>query len=93
MDSPTPRIPFTPQHPLPNLSSETLLDFPSPQILLVSLNRPSSLNCISTTQNHELASIWEWMDDEPSLRCGIITGAGTKSFCAGADLKGTYIAP
>ncbi|KAL8911517.1 MAG: hypothetical protein Q9171_003325 [Xanthocarpia ochracea] len=87
MDPQPPRILFTPQHPLPNLSSETLLDFPSPQILLVTLNRPSSFNCISTTQHHELARIWEWMDNEPSLRCGIITGAGNKSFCAGADLK------
>lgn len=83
------RIPFKPRHPLPHLSSQTLLTFPTAQIILVTLNRPASLNCISTSQHHELASIWDWMDNEPSIRCGIITGAGQKAFCAGADLKGT----
>ncbi|KAL8769745.1 MAG: hypothetical protein Q9209_004361 [Squamulea sp. 1 TL-2023] len=81
------KLPFTPQHPPPQPSSQTLLTFPTPQIILVTLNRPTSLNCISTTQHHELASLWEWLDTEPSLRCGIITGAGNKSFCAGADLR------
>ncbi|KAI4280561.1 MAG: hypothetical protein L6R38_004357 [Xanthoria sp. 2 TBL-2021] len=81
------RIPFKPRHPLPHLSSQTLLTFPTAQIILVTLNRPASLNCISTSQHHELASIWDWMDNEPSIRCGIITGAGQKAFCAGADLK------
>ena len=85
------QIPFKPRHPLPHLSSQTLLAFTTPQILLVTLNRPASLNCISTSQHHELASIWDWMDNEPSIRCGIITGAGDRAFCAGADLKGTGV--
>ncbi|KAL8999905.1 MAG: hypothetical protein Q9169_001311 [Polycauliona sp. 2 TL-2023] len=80
-------VPFSPKHPLPPLTSQTLLTFPTPQIILVTLNRPGALNCISTSQHHELASIWDWMDSEPSIRCGIITGAGDKAFCAGADLK------
>lgn len=29
------------------------------------------------------------MDDEPSLRVGVITGMG-RAFCAGADLKGMF---
>ncbi|CAO1603580.1 hypothetical protein XANCAGTX0491_007162 [Xanthoria calcicola] len=81
------QVPFKPRHPLPHLSSQTFLAFPTPQIILITLNRPASLNCISTSQHHELASIWDWMDNEPSIRCGIITGAGNRAFCAGADLK------
>jgi len=33
-----------------------------------------------------LHSLFEWYDNEPTLRCCIITGSG-RAFCAGADLK------
>ncbi|GFF30688.1 transcriptional adapter 2 [Aspergillus udagawae] len=76
-------MPFT--TPPPNPQHATL-SFPSPHILLVTLNRPRDLNCINTTGHQELNSIWHWLDDEPSLRVGILTGTG-RAFCAGADLK------
>ena len=31
-------------------------------------------------------ALWDWYDNEPSLRAAILTGKGSKSFCAGADL-------
>ena len=64
-----------------------VLSFPSPDILLVRLDRPKALNCISSEGNAELNDVWQWLDAEPSLRVGIITGTG-RAFCAGADLKG-----
>ncbi|KAL4807156.1 ClpP/crotonase-like domain-containing protein [Aspergillus unguis] len=70
--------PPTPKH--------STLTFPSPHIVLVTLSRPKDLNCINSTGNAELHQIWEWLDDEPSLRVGVITGEG-RAFCAGADLK------
>lgn len=76
------RPPPTPQH--------ALLSFPAPHVLLVTLNRPRDLNCINSQGNAELHEVWGWMDDEPSLRVGILTGKG-RAFCAGADLKGAYI--
>ncbi|KAI4131545.1 MAG: hypothetical protein LQ338_001179 [Usnochroma carphineum] len=81
--APSPQF-TTPPPPLP--TGHTLLSFPSRHILLVTLNRPASLNCINNAQHHELDSVWSWFDGEPSLRCGIITGRG-RAFCAGADLK------
>lgn len=63
------------------------LSFPAPHILLVTLSRPASRNCINAEGHHELANVWAWLDREPALRVGIVTGAG-KAFCAGADLKG-----
>jgi transcriptional adapter 2-alpha len=68
------------------------LSFPTPHILLVTLSRPKDLNCINSTGHAELHAIWEWLDDEPSLRVGIITGEG-RAFCAGADLKGKQTVP
>ncbi|KAK3398310.1 ClpP/crotonase-like domain-containing protein [Sordaria brevicollis] len=72
----------TPPPSVPN----TLLSFPAPHVLLVTLNRPDQLNAIPTSQHKKLASLWDWFDAEPSLRCAIITGSG-RAFCAGADLK------
>ena len=73
----------------PPNTSFTELSFPAPHVLLVTLNRPKQLNCINNTGHYELHRIWTWLDDEPSLRVGIITGSG-RAFCAGADLKGLF---
>ncbi|KAJ5725522.1 Crotonase core [Penicillium malachiteum] len=70
--------PPTPEH--------ALLSFPAPYVLLVTLNRPRGLNCINSQGHVDLHEVWEWMDEEPSVRVGIITGTG-RAFCAGADLK------
>ncbi|KAL6717215.1 hypothetical protein ACLMJK_005130 [Lecanora helva] len=70
----------------PPITSQTRVSFPSPHTLLVTLNRPKSLNCINREGHRELDAIWTWLDTEPSLRVGIITGDG-RAFCAGADLK------
>ncbi|KAJ5738809.1 Crotonase core [Penicillium malachiteum] len=70
--------PPTPEH--------ALLSFPASYVLLVTLNRPRGLNCINSQGHVDLHEVWEWMDEEPSVRVGIITGTG-RAFCAGADLK------
>jgi enoyl-CoA hydratase/carnithine racemase len=57
-----------------------------PQILLVVFNRPRSLNCINLPSHWELHALFEWYENESSLRVAVVTGAG-RAFCAGADLK------
>lgn len=64
-----------------------VLSYPAPGVLLVRLNRPKDLNCINQDGHAELDAIWSWLDNEPTLNVGIITGTG-RAFCAGADLKG-----
>ncbi|OJI86446.1 hypothetical protein ASPTUDRAFT_116651 [Aspergillus tubingensis CBS 134.48] len=72
---------------LPTPPSNTItLSLPHPHVLLVTLSRPKALNSISTAGHHDLHAIWTWMDNEPSIRVGILTGSG-RAFCAGADLK------
>ncbi len=63
-----------------------LVSFPVPHVLLVTLNRPKQLNAIPRHQHAALEALYQWYDDEPSLRCAVLTGTG-RAFCAGADLK------
>ncbi|KAI0165939.1 enoyl-hydratase [Xylariaceae sp. FL1272] len=76
----------------PNLSSppppvkDVLVSFPSPHVLLVQLNRPRQLNAIPRPSHFAFDKLWTWYDEEPYLRCAIITGSG-RAFSAGADLK------
>jgi enoyl-CoA hydratase/carnithine racemase len=63
------------------------LSFPCPSILLVTLNQPQRLNCIPNHGHLELAAVWEWLDTNPYLSVGVLTGSG-KGFCVGADLQG-----
>ncbi|GJJ13127.1 hypothetical protein Clacol_007377 [Clathrus columnatus] len=62
------------------------LDFPSEHILLITLNRPKSLNAVSSELSNDLEVVLSWFDAEPGLWVVIVTGEG-RVFCAGADLK------
>lgn len=55
-------------------------------VLLVTLNRPDQRNAIDAAVAAGIAAALDRLDAEPSLRVGILTGAG-KGFCAGMDLK------
>lgn len=70
----------------PPTSPNFLLSYPAEHILLMTINREKAMNSISTAMHWEADSIFQWFDNEPSLRVAIITGAGKKAFCAGQDL-------
>lgn len=72
--------------PPPVVSEVILISYPAPHLLLVTLNRPEQLNAMPRSAHIELSRVWNWYDEESSLRCAVITGKG-KGFCAGADLK------
>lgn len=56
-------------------------------IALVTLNRPDAANALSTELLHCLVEELDELKRDSNLRTVIITGAGEKAFCAGADLK------
>ncbi|HEY8336730.1 MAG TPA: enoyl-CoA hydratase-related protein [Tardiphaga sp.] len=57
-------------------------------ILLVTLNRPEASNALNTQMGLDLVALFEpLMTDLEGLRAVILTGQGTKAFCAGGDLK------
>jgi crotonobetainyl-CoA hydratase len=53
----------------------------------VTLNRPLAHNAVNTAVSLELGEALEAADKDPQVRAIVITGAGQKAFCAGADLK------
>lgn len=65
-----------------------LLDEPRAHVLRVTLNRPDSLNAITTQMGRDLFDLWTRLSVDPGqVRCVILTGAGERAFCAGGDLK------
>ncbi|RKQ37588.1 enoyl-CoA hydratase [Oceanobacillus halophilus] len=56
-------------------------------IAIVSLNRPEAANAMSKPFLHIFNETIDKLAKNPSIYCTIITGAGEKAFCAGADLK------
>ena len=55
-------------------------------VAYLTINRPESRNALDPETVIELSEAWQEYRDDDSLRCAIITGAGDKAFCAGADL-------
>ncbi len=53
----------------------------------ITLDRPEALNAIDPESHVALVAAWERFRDEDDLRVAVLTGAGTKAFCAGVDLK------
>jgi enoyl-CoA hydratase/carnithine racemase len=57
-------------------------------VATITLNRPERRNALSTQLLRELLSALGTAQDDPTVRVVILTGAGDKAFCAGADLGG-----
>jgi len=57
------------------------------RIATFTINRPQALNALNTEALRELHEAMLDFKDDPDLWVGIITGAGEKAFCAGADVK------
>src|SRR6476620_8097970 len=53
----------------------------------VTLNRPAAMNALSRSLVSELRAAVRALRSEHWVRAIVLTGAGDKAFCAGADLK------
>lgn len=56
-------------------------------IATITINRPERMNALDAEHYRGLSEAWTRVRDDHAIRCAIITGAGEKSFCAGADIK------
>ena len=56
-------------------------------VAIVTLNRPEVHNAVNSQVCQDVGDALETIANDKEIRVAIITGSGTKSFCAGADLK------
>lgn len=63
-----------------------LIDRPTPEITLLTLNRPGSLNSLSLELVHDLGDELDRINMDGDCRAVILTGSG-RGFCAGNDLS------
>lgn len=59
----------------------------------ITLNRPDRLNALNTQMRDDLFEAFSAVRDDPDVRVAVVTGAGERGFCAGADLTEFGTAP
>lgn len=57
------------------------------RIARITIDRPERLNAVDKATEAALEAIWRDIEDRDDVSCAILTGAGVKSFCTGADMK------
>ena len=70
------------------MSDEILYDSHG-AVRLITINRPEKMNSLDFAANDALVDAFRRFATDPGARVAVITGAGPRAFCAGADLK-TY---
>lgn len=56
-------------------------------IAVITINRPERRNALDAEHYEMLSEAWQRVRDDDAIRVAVITGAGDKAFCAGADIK------
>jgi enoyl-CoA hydratase/carnithine racemase len=56
-------------------------------VALVTLNRPAAYNAVNGALAAALGCAVDEVEADPDLHVAVVTGAGDKAFCTGADLK------
>jgi|TARA_Y100000310_G_scaffold287910_1_gene313126 enoyl-CoA hydratase len=66
---------------------ETVLYERDGAVGILTLNRPEALNSMTVAMLETMSHILDDVEADPETRVLIVTGAGEKAFCVGADLK------
>ncbi|MEV5825149.1 enoyl-CoA hydratase-related protein [Spirillospora sp. NPDC052242] len=67
---------------------ETVLYTVGERVARITLNRPDARNALSDRMIDELLDAFERAKNDDDVRVIVLTGAGDRAFCAGADLGG-----
>ena len=68
------------------MTDTTILAEQRGHILIVTINRPEARNAVNAAVHIGIGTALEEAETDSEIRAVVITGAGDKSFCAGADL-------
>lgn len=63
-----------------------LFDHKPDGVLLATLNRPEVMNATNARLHWELTQLWGVVNEDPSIKVVVLTGAGERAFSAGGDL-------
>jgi crotonobetainyl-CoA hydratase len=58
----------------------------------VTIDRPAVLNAVDRAAHDELCRIWDAVEADPTVRVVVLTGAGDRAFCTGADVSTAGVA-
>jgi enoyl-CoA hydratase len=64
---------------------DLLFDQRQDGVLVITINRPETLNATDASLHRQLADVWREVSRDPAVRVAVITGAG-RAFSAGGDL-------
>lgn len=65
-----------------------MIDFETDEgVALITINRPEALNALDVGAYSQLSDAWIQVRDDDRIRAAVVTGAGDRAFCAGADIK------
>jgi crotonobetainyl-CoA hydratase len=53
----------------------------------VTIDRPHVLNALNGAAHAALSAAWDDIRDDAAIRVAVLTGAGSRAFCAGTDIK------
>src|SRR5580698_1030166 len=71
-----------------HMSYEAILYETRGPVAIITLNKPERLNAIGNALREEVHAAVEAAGKDDAIRAAIITGAGERGFCSGADLAG-----
>jgi enoyl-CoA hydratase len=69
------------------MSEDVVLISRDGPVAIVTLNRPQAMNALSQALRRDLARVFRELEADEGVRAIVLTGAGTRAFTAGLDLK------
>lgn len=70
-----------------NVDEELLWEIGDDGVAWLTLNRPDAANAITPDQRNRTIELMEGASNDLNVRCVVITAAGERHFCTGADLR------
>ena len=55
-------------------------------VATVTIDRPERHNAIDSAHHAQLVNVWRTVEADPDIWVAVLTGAGERAFCAGADI-------